>query len=684
MTSSSYATAELINESGDALLAAGHDLDRAMRDRLDLVDDRCRELLTVAAFLGDDRPVAALFLATDDPATAEALIEDAVAAELLEEHGDHYRFAHPQIRQVLYHAPQGRQRWRLHLRTADLVERIGGPGAAMAVAHHLAQAGPLADPVRVYEYSRAAATHALAVGAWSDAHRAAETALASLPDDARWEDRCDLHIAATWAAFHDFDVVEVRRHANRGIDLARAHGDARRWGEVMVPFMRSSLTNARSEEPLEKVIKKLRAFLDEAQDASDAVRIELGALLAEALAYSGDRAGARAQIAAVAATVSDDTARYAAYAVADNRGLVALLELDLDQGNPSHGYEEARRIAEQLPNEHWRGVAPANRLVLLRHITGDLPGADADAATRLAHHRRFQLWAEHSLVSATMASIALARGRFGDVERYGREARLLQRRSGFAFTPGCFSLRWRWAGPCGATSAAPTPRSRSGSSSADGGRSAMSTPSRRWAATPRPLLTSCAARAWPAPPSEPGLFDAPVPVLQAEVAAAIGDGEMAAAALPGLRYMHERGVRVLPGWAVLVSRAAAEAAATTGDVGEAVHWLALAEQEAAKGDLRPEAARILLLRARAETTSSRRAALAAEAAGALDHLGLLPLASEARRLSDGSPASAAGECASDASNHLHRPGRQHRAQRACRRRRLAGTDAGARQRPARA
>ncbi len=131
-----------------------------------------------------------------------------------------------------------------------------------------------------------------------------------------------------------------------------------------------------------------------------------------------------------------------------------------------------------------------------------------------------------------------------------------------------------------------------------------------------------------------------MPLLQAEVAAAIGDSEMATAALPGLRYMHERGVRVLPGWAALVSRAAAEAAAAAGDVEEATHWLALAEQEAKRGDLRPEAARILLLRARVEATSSRRAALAAEAAERLDELGLLPLAAAARRLASGSTASA--------------------------------------------
>ncbi len=138
----------------------------------------------------------------------------------------------------------------------------------------------------------------------------------------------------------------------------------------MVPFMRGCLTNARSDETLEQVINELQTFLDEAPDASDEVRAELGALLAEALAYAGDRAGARAQIAAVAATISDDTDLYAAYAVADNRGLVALLELDLDQG----------RSPRQL-----RGSSAHRRADAGRTLARSGPRQPPRAAT--AHHR---------------------------------------------------------------------------------------------------------------------------------------------------------------------------------------------------------------------------------------------------------------------------------------------------------
>ena len=152
----------------------------------------------------------------------------------------------------------------------------------------------------------------------------------------------------------------------------------------------------------------------------------------------------------------------------------------------------------------------------------------------------------------------------------------------------------------------------------------------------------CRARPWPAPPHEPLLLDAAVVVLHGEVAAAIGDGPMAAAALPGLRHLHTRGVRILPGWASLISRVAAEAAAAKGDAAEAMHWLSLAEQEAAVGDVRTEQARLRLLRARLEATPIRRSTAAAEAAAALDEAGLLSLAATARRLSGGRAAVISG------------------------------------------
>ncbi len=72
---------------------------------------------------------------------------------------------------------------------------------------------------------------------------------------------------------------------------------------------------------------------------------------------------------------------------------------------------------------------------------------------------------------------------------------------------------------------------------------------------------------------------------------------------------------------------------------EAARWLELAEQEAAAGDLRPEAARLLLARAQMERTSTRRTTAAMEAAAALDEAGLLTAAATARRLAGGRTAS---------------------------------------------
>ena len=185
-----------------------------------------------------------LAVAADLPMSdVDGLLEEGVEAGILLDRDGQVAFAHPQVRHVLFHTPSRRARERLHLRIADRLEERGDASAA-AIAHHLTRAGSQVESARLSRWSQLAAGQALAIGAWSDAAIAADTALAALGPEAPWDQRADLHSLVSRAASHDFDLAVASRHGGLAVDLAEAHGDAARWAAALIPLARTLATNA--------------------------------------------------------------------------------------------------------------------------------------------------------------------------------------------------------------------------------------------------------------------------------------------------------------------------------------------------------------------------------------------------------------------------------------------------------
>ena len=106
-------------------------------------------------------------LENNEPDTVLDAIEEAERADLVipepERRDTRYRFVHELVRQTLAESLSLPRRQRLHMRIADAIERVysaNPESQAPSLAHHLYQAGTMADRERTTGYLLMAAKHA--------------------------------------------------------------------------------------------------------------------------------------------------------------------------------------------------------------------------------------------------------------------------------------------------------------------------------------------------------------------------------------------------------------------------------------------------------------------------------------------------------------------------------------------
>jgi len=167
-------------EIGD--LQIPQSMKEAIGHRLDRISPACNDVLRAAAILGKTFDFQELVAAVGDKgedALLDALDEAASAQLLAAGREDSFAFTHDKIREVLYEEMNPIRRRRLHLRTAEGLERHRGraPVAVEKLAHHYIEAG---EHERGLAFAREAGAEAERLHAYEDAiaayGRAAECA----------------------------------------------------------------------------------------------------------------------------------------------------------------------------------------------------------------------------------------------------------------------------------------------------------------------------------------------------------------------------------------------------------------------------------------------------------------------------------------------------------------------------
>ena len=578
------------------------DWTRRLRRTLNHLDRGCRDLLTWAAFLGDGGSLDDLEALA--PVEFDRLVDDVEAAGLLHDDGDRYRFDHPLLRHVLYHEPGGHRRRRLHLQIADHLEsRHGFDGRrATEIADHLRHAGASADPARLARSCLAAGEQAYSIGAWGAAARYYDLTLATDPPDDAVQ-RCRLAWRAGLGHFRDHDLSNAEQRLLESIADAKDVGEVDVWASAALLLTRARMTIG----PGSVGARIDTSVLDELRSAvpDDERRVgEIVGLLAEIRFHAfdfegGSRFSRRLRELAVR---SGDQELITNLGLA--KGLQHLGRLELDAAVTS--FHESADHAGRLPDP-WKRVG-VGRLPLAEIASGDLAAAVKHVAESAAIAATNHDWAEHALASACTTQVAAARGDFAGAETAGAVALQMYRRSDYSFVPllvGTALAAVRSArGDINGANAALDDWSDAG------GRSL----------TPYRLLIKASTgdrdgllagrRFRPVGGQPVNLFTLPVLCAQVEVAAALGDGGLAADAVGPLAGAHASGVRWCLGWPLLLSRLLATANRVQGRAHEVERWCAVAAAEATSGGAVAELARVTLERAcsrRHPASSTRRA-----------------------------------------------------------------------------
>jgi len=233
-----------------------HDVPGGIRDvllrRVGRLPDDTQSLLRIAAVAGFElQPDLLEYLTGIDAEHLLLGVEPAIAAGLITtaEGGWGFGFRHPLIHESLYASVGPVDRARLHARVAAALEDISSASAAdvAQLAYHYLSAGPFGDPAKAVKYAREAGARAVRQGAWQDAARHLEQALAAiapaLPDaDAT---RCDVLVELGHARRSDGMIREAHRAFHESISLADRIGDEDRVLAAAVAFGAPQLWGSR-------------------------------------------------------------------------------------------------------------------------------------------------------------------------------------------------------------------------------------------------------------------------------------------------------------------------------------------------------------------------------------------------------------------------------------------------------
>jgi class 3 adenylate cyclase/tetratricopeptide (TPR) repeat protein len=254
---------------------AGDQLPASLRtfisSRLNTLDARTRAVMVIAAALGGTFSFEVLerlsqlqghaTIAALDEAERESLIAADVGERAASDAS--FTFVHDLVRQVLLDELTTSRRWQLHAEIADVIEGLlGQDGSARAfeLAHHLRQAGPLAEPKRLRKYLVIAGNAATESFGFEVAADLFEEALGISIDDHL--DRPDLLFRLGLARLSCGDLASAMEPWREALQLSEVAGDVDAVERLSVVMTRQLLWSARWFEVFEVSQRALTAVGD--------------------------------------------------------------------------------------------------------------------------------------------------------------------------------------------------------------------------------------------------------------------------------------------------------------------------------------------------------------------------------------------------------------------------------------
>lgn len=224
--------------SADGALPLPDGVRRILRERLDRLDGRARELVGIAAVIGREFELGVLREAAglDARELADAM-EELVRRRLLHQVGEHFDFTHDRVRDVAYEEIGEPRRRMLHAAVAAAIERehaldLDAHRAALAGHHRRALAWD-----KAVEHLLATASQAAERGAYRDAvalFDSAREALGHLPPNSGVMARVvDLLLETRDLLITLGEIPRTAEHLAEAERLARQAGDEHRLAHVL-------------------------------------------------------------------------------------------------------------------------------------------------------------------------------------------------------------------------------------------------------------------------------------------------------------------------------------------------------------------------------------------------------------------------------------------------------------------
>ncbi len=356
-----------------------------------------------------------------------------VSAELLYQRGviprATYLFKHSLIQEIAYQSLLKSTRQRYHLQIAQTLSNKytdDQQDKIFAIAHHLVQAGSMADTSQVVKYTRQAGDYALASFAWGEGTYYYTAAIAAA-DDVPTQHRAELHYLAGISAYWDGNMGLCLEHYDHAVAAYQAAGDISGLAQALIE--RTYLTVAgrygtlADLQPLEEVLETLGQ--DEAK-----LRGRIMTSLSELywMARKTDQSAAMAQRALeIGQRLRDDQ-------------LCARASFDLAMAYSQHvrvqealeSFQQTRDYARQA-GSLWLEGWPLQRMPIVLFLLGRFDEVEATASEAKVVASQTNNLGHYSLTVSTLTCMAVARGEVEAAERYAQETMETVSRYGFPF-----------------------------------------------------------------------------------------------------------------------------------------------------------------------------------------------------------------------------------------------------------